>query len=108
VIKKLLMDDIEIKVEKCVYKDDIYSLVEISKELLGTYILSNAIYNGVLNLNALYKNFIDDNFEHDVQVQDHQITETLLDNGSLYLCMSSLDENKKILSSHCVEINPIT
>lgn len=106
-IKQLVMNDIEIKVKKCVYKEDVYSLVAISQELLGHYILTNAINNGVLNFNAVYKNFIDDNFEHDIHVQDHQITEAMLDNGSLYLCMSSLDENQKVLRSHCVELHPL-
>ncbi|PLS18829.1 hypothetical protein CVD28_00055 [Bacillus sp. M6-12] len=103
-LKTLMFKEKKIDINTCIYKEDKYFLIDIGKELVGHYILSNAICNGVLNLNALYKNFIDDNFEYDTNVQDHQIEEIPLENGSTQLVMLALDQNHRVIRSHTIEL----
>jgi hypothetical protein len=97
----------KIEVKKCIYDEKEYSFVDISKELIGTSLLKDAMYNGVLNINALYKNFIDDSFEHDSEVEDTRLEETFFDDDTCCITFYSLDGNGKKIRSYYIKIRKL-
>lgn len=98
------MEAIKDQVNICIYKEDAYQLIALGEDLIGTYNLTDAICNGVLNINALYKNFIDDNFEHHAEVQEHDMPEIFLEKDVLLITMCALDKNSEVLQSHSITL----
>lgn len=89
-----------IGIETCVYQEDYFHLVDISREIAESHLFAKAVYADVLNINALFKHFVDDNFEHHHEVQDHFIHEAVGERGLLHISMGSLDDSGKTLKSH--------
>jgi hypothetical protein len=91
-------------IKTCIYKEEEYTLLDVNKELTESKLFSDAVYNGVLNINALYKHFIDDNFQYNPKVQDHYIQESTGEGDCLHLSIGSLDDEGNVLRSHYVKI----
>lgn len=89
-----------VEIETCVYQEDYFHLVKISQVIAESKLFVKAVYGSVLNINALYKHFVDDNFEHHQEVEDHFIQEVLGKEGMLHISMGSLDEEGNVLKEH--------
>lgn len=89
-----------IEIKTCVYRDDYFYLVDVSGEMAESNLFAKAVYADVLNINALYKYFVDDNFEYHHEVQDHFIQEKMDEQGNIHISMGSLDASGKKLKTH--------
>lgn len=93
-------------IQKCIYEEKTFSLVSISESLIQNEkaLFRDAINNGVFNLNALYKNFIDDNYQYYQEVQSHNIEEQSLDNGSILLQMKAFNNQTEVVKAYAIEL----
>lgn len=103
---KTNMELLKSEVKKCIYEENSFSLVNISESLIqsGKELLKDVFNNGMLNLNALYKNFIDDCYEHYHEIQSHQIKERNLGNGSLLLEMQAFNKYTEVVRAYSIEL----
>ena len=93
-----------VEIKTCVYQEDYFYLVEIGEEIADSKLFAKAVYGDVLNINALYKHFIDDNFEHHQEVEDHFIQEIAGEQGLLHISMGSLDSEGNVLKTHRITV----
>ncbi|WCK57601.1 hypothetical protein PP175_26410 (plasmid) [Aneurinibacillus sp. Ricciae_BoGa-3] len=100
--------DKRVFIHSCIYQDNRYQLKAFPHSLMNNTLLRDVICNGVLNLNALYKNFIDDNYEFHQEVSHHQVNEWLDENGILHLEITTLDSHVVRIARHSLQLKPIT